>query len=140
MKENQLEITTTEKNGKTYKNINLEKLNDGDSVTVIKKDDAVKREARKGTQWDPEKAWTMCRTFVEYNGTEVGFFLPKGYAAQGEGDSLKAVYVDNVAYSDAFDKVGKVGDKVKISVVEGLAKNNKDKKIAVRNYSFTKVD
>jgi len=140
MTENKLEITKTSKNGKDYQNIDLNKLNSGESVVVKKINDVVKRTPRKGNQWNPEKEWTMCQSTVEYKGQQVGFFIPGGYGFEKVGDELKAKFVENTVNSDKFDAVGKAGDQVRISVEEALAKNNKDKKIATRNYTFTKVN
>lgn len=137
VKENAIQVKTSNVNGKTYKNISFDDMDDnGETIILTKVHDAVKRTPKKGTKFNPEKDWTMCQTTVKYKGEDVGLFLPRGYGIK-DG---KTAYIDNVEYSDAFDNAGKAGDSVRVTLTKGLGKNNKGKDIAVRNYAFEKVN
>jgi hypothetical protein len=130
-KVNELSVESVVKNGKTYKNIRFENLGSGDKVVIKKLDDVVKRADKTGTKFNPEKKWVMCQGRGEYNGEQVGFFFPSGWSSSG--------YKENTFYADQFDKAGKAGDSIEVSVVNGFGKDSKGKDIVVKDYSFTKV-
>lgn len=131
-KTNELGIETKVVNGKTYKNIKFENLGHEDKVTVKKIDDVCKRTAKVGTKFNPTKEWTMCQARAEYNGEQVAFFLPQGWSSAG--------FRENIVYADMFDKAGKAGDLIEVSVKNGFGKDAKGKDIVVKDYTFTKVN
>ena len=125
---NQLKITTQG----NYKNINLDEMGSGDTITFKKLSDAVKRADKVGNKWNPDKKWVSCMTTVEYNNEKVGFFLPKGWTSTG--------YVENTDYSDALDKLGPEGTMVELSVVKGIGKDKKGKEIVTKDFKFAKYN
>ena len=136
VKNNELAVKTVVKDGKTYKNIDFNELGNGDTVTVTKKHDAVKRSPRKGTKFNPEQEWTLCQTQVDYKGQDVGFFFPRSWV--NDGDNTK--YMDNVDYADQFDVLGPAGTIVTVSVTNGFGKNKKGRDIVTKNYTFKKAE
>lgn len=129
---NELPVETVVKDGKTYKNIKFENLGNGDKIVIKKVDDVSKRADRVGTKFNPTKKWTMCQGRAEYKGEQVGFFFPTAWSPSG--------YKENTFYADMFDKTGKAGDSIEVSVVNGFGKDTKGKDIVTREYSFTLVE
>jgi hypothetical protein len=131
MKTNELEIKQKlSKNGKSYDNISLELMDDGDIITVKKLDDVVTRTEMPDAN-KPGKTWVGCRTNLEYKGKKVGLYLPKGWTSHG--------YVGAETYADMFDKTGSAGSTIEISVKTGAGRDSKGKPTVLREYFFKEI-
>ena len=133
MTENNLEI---KENGQ-FKNIDLRKINNGESIVVTKKfADTIRTE--KPGKFKPENTWMCIRTVLEYKGEDVGTFI-NGYYGLETGDKGNK-YVEAESVADRFDACGEVGDKVRITMKKELGVNAKEKEIAVYDLQFEKVE
>ena len=113
MSENTLE--TYENRG--YKNLDLTKMGNEDSIIVEKRYDNVRVIEGEKDYNDGKgpKKWTLYSCGVIYNGEEVSFLLPKTHSAEDK-------IVDPKEYADKYDALGDTGTKVKITCKKEMSK------------------
>jgi hypothetical protein len=127
MSENELKIEASAKGSKF---IDLNAMENGDTIVVTKKFDEI------GTKEMPSKfgegTWTSYFTKVEYNGEEVYMNIKGNYSTSGG-------YNDPAEIAERFNAVGGEGTQVKITCTQGFTKDKKGKPAVAFDYAFEEV-
>jgi len=135
------ELKITEKNG--YKNIDIQKMDDGDTIVITKKyAEAKKYEGEKDyNDGKGPRKWVLYSCGGTYNGEEVSFVLKKYH-------SINDTIVEAEELVEKYNAAGGIDDNVRITCKKTMGKAAYDFKpkfakeddIIKMDFTFEKVE